>query len=175
MSSDLDDEHKVTGGRLTRLNADGTVMEGMGYDYTSTPTPQSEEDEDDDDDDVQPPAQENAPEPLPGGMVVKGFFADRVTIQRLDLSGVTESGIGPMVGSVKASDTGEVLAPGGAVLIESAAPRSTVTTDISSLREDGVEDIFFRYEDTMTHYSVDRKSTRLNSSHSSQSRMPSSA
>ena len=32
-----DDEHKVTGGRLTRLNADGTVMEGMGYDYTSTP------------------------------------------------------------------------------------------------------------------------------------------
>ena len=46
-----DDEHKVTGGRLTRLNADGTVMEGMGYDYTSTPTPQPEEDEDDDDDD----------------------------------------------------------------------------------------------------------------------------
>ncbi len=42
------------------------------------------------------------------------------------------------------------------VLIESAAPRSTVTTDISSLREDGVEDIFFRYEDTMTHYSVDK-------------------
>ena len=29
-----DAEHKVTGGRLTRLNADGTVMEGMGYDYT---------------------------------------------------------------------------------------------------------------------------------------------
>ena len=42
------------------------------------------------------------------------------------------------------------------MLIESAAPRSTVTTDISSLREDGVEDIFFRYEDTMTHYSVDK-------------------
>ncbi len=151
-----DDEHKVTGGRLTRLNADGTVMEGMGYDYTSTPTPQPEEDEDDDDDDVPPPAQENAPEPLPGGMVVKGFFADRVTIQRLDLSGVTESGIGPMVGGVKASDAGEVLAPGGAVLIESAAPRSTVTTDIPSLREDGVEDIFFRYQDTMTHYSVEK-------------------
>ena len=151
-----DDEHKVTGGRLTRLNADGTVMEGMGYDYTSTPTPQPEEDEDDDDDDVPPPAQENAPEPLPGGMVVKGFFASRVTIQRLDLSGVTESGTDPMVGSVKASDAGEVLAPGGAVLIESAAPRSTVTTDIPSLREDGVEDIFFRYEDTMTHYSVDK-------------------
>ena len=150
-----DDEHKVTGGRLTRLNADGTVMEGMGYDYTSTPTPQPEEDEDDDDD-VPPPAQENAPEPLPGGMVVKGFFSSRVTIQRLDLSGVTESGIGPMVGSVKASDAGEVLAPGGAVLIESAAPRSTVTTDIPSLREDGVEDIFFRYQDTMTHYSVDK-------------------
>ena len=150
-----DDEHKVTGGRLTRLNADGTVMEGMGYDYTSTPTPQPEEDEDDDDD-VPPPAQENAPEPLPGGMVVKGFFASRVTIQRLDLSGVTESGIGPMVGGVKASDTGEVLAPRGAVLIESAAPRSTVTTDIPSLREDGVEDIFFRYQDTMTHYSVDK-------------------
>ena len=150
-----DDEHKVTGGRLTRLNADGTVMEGMGYDYTSTPTPQPEEDEDDDDD-VPPPAQENAPEPLPGGMVVKGFFSSRVTIQQLDLSGVTESGIGPMVGSVKASDAGEVLAPGGAVLIESAAPRSTVTTDIPSLREDGVEDIFFRYQDTMTHYSVDK-------------------
>ena len=150
-----DDEHKVTGGRLTRLNADGTVMEGMGYDYTSTPKPQPD-DEDDDDDDVPPPAQENAPEPLPGGMVVGGFFASRVTIQRLDLSGVTESGIGPMVGSVKAGDAGEVLTPGGVVLIESAAPRSTVTTDISSLREDGVEDIFFRYEDTMTHYSVDK-------------------
>ena len=150
-----DEEHKVTGGRLTRLNADGTVMEGMGYDYTSTPTPQPEEDEDDDDD-VPPPAQENAPEPLPGGMVVKGFFSSRVTIQRLDLSGVTESGIGPMVGSVKASDAGEDLTSRGAVLIESAAPRSTVTTDIPSLREDGVEDIFFRYQDTMTHYSVDK-------------------
>ena len=150
-----DADHKVTGGRLTRYGPDGTVMEGMGYDYTSTPTPQPEEDEDDDDD-VPPPAQENAPEPLPGGMVVKGFFSSRVTIQQLDLSGVTESGIGPMVGSVKASDAGEVLAPGGAVLIESAAPRSTVTTDIPSLREDGVEDIFFRYQDTMTHYSVDK-------------------
>ena len=149
-----DADHKVTGGRLTRLNADGTVMEGMGYDYTSTPTPQP--DEDDDDDDVPPPAQENAPEPLPGGMVVKGFFSSRVTIQRLDLSGVTESGIGPMVGSVKASDAGEDLTSRGAVLIESAAPRSTVTTDIPSLREDGVEDIFFRYQDTMTHYSVDK-------------------
>ena len=62
----------------------------------------------------------------------------------------------PMVGSVKAGDAGEVLTPGGVVLIESAFPRSTVTTDISSLREDGVEDIFFRYEDTMTHYSVDK-------------------
>ena len=61
-----------------------------------------------------------------------------------------------MVGSVKASDAGEDLTSRGAVLIESAAPRSTVTTDISSLREDGVEDIFFRYEDTMTHYSVDK-------------------
>ena len=151
-----DDDHKVTGGSLTRLNADGTEMEGMGYDYTSVPTPQPEEDEDDDDDDVPPPAQENAPEPLPGGMVVKGFFSSRVTIQQLDLSGVTESGIGPMVGSVKASDAGEDLTSRGAVLIESAAPRSTVTTDISSLREDGVEDIFFRYEDTMTHYSVDK-------------------
>ena len=151
-----DDEHKVTGGRLTRLNADGTVMEGMGYDYTSTPTPQPEEDEDDDDDDVPPPAQENAPEPLPGGMVVKGFFADRVTIQRLDLSGVTESGTDPMVGGVKASDAGEDLTSRGAVLIESAAPRSTVTTDIPSLREDGVEDIFFRYQDTLTYYSVDK-------------------
>ena len=174
-----DDEHKVTGGRLTRLNADGTVMEGMGYDYTSTPKPQPDDDEDDDDDDVPPPAQENAPEPLPGGMVVNAFFADRVTIQRLDPAGVAESGIVPVFGSVKAGaaavvqwmdpavvaesstdpmagDAGEVLTPGGVVLIESAAPRSTVTTDISSLREDGVEDIFFRYEDTMTHYSVDK-------------------
>ena len=41
--------YKVTGGRLTRLNADGTVMEGMGYDYTSTPKPQPDDDEDDDD------------------------------------------------------------------------------------------------------------------------------
>ena len=146
-----DEEHKVTGGRLTRLNADGTVMEGMGYDYTSTPTPQP----DDDDDDVPPPAQENAPEPLPGGMVVGGFFSSRVTIQRLDPALAIES-TDPMPGSVKAGDAGEVLTPGGVVLIESAAPRSTVTTDISSLREDGVEDIFFRYEDTMTHYSVDK-------------------
>ena len=174
-----DDEHKVTGGRLTRLNADGTVMEGMGYDYTSTPTPQPDDDEDDDDDDVPPPAQENAPEPLPGGMVVGGFFSSRVTIQRLDPAGVAESGIVPVFGGVKAGsvgvvqwldpavvaesstdpmagDAGEVLTPGGVVLIESAAPRSTVTTDISSLREDGVEDIFFRYEDTMTHYSVEK-------------------
>ena len=145
-----DEEHKVTGGRLTRLNADGTVMEGMGYDYTSTPEP-----DEDDDDDVPPPVQENAPEPLPGGMVVGGFFSSRVTIQRLDPALAIESA-NPMPGSVKAGDAGEVLTPGGVVLIESAAPRSTVTTDISSLREDGVEDIFFRYEDTMTHYSVDK-------------------
>ena len=151
-----DDEHKVTGGRLTRLNADGTVMEGMGYDYTSTPKPQPDDDEDDDDDDVPPPAQENAPEPLPGGMVVKGFFSSRVTIRRLDPAGVAESGIVPVFGSVKAADARADLTPGDVVLIESAAPRSTVTTDISSLREDGVEDIFFRYEDTMTHYSVDK-------------------
>ena len=140
------EEHKVTGGRLTRLNADGTVMEGMGYDYTSTPTPQPEEDEEDDDDDVPPPAQENAPEPLPGGMVVGGFFSSRVTIQRLDSALAIDS----------AADARADLAPGGVVLIESAAPRSTVTTDIPSLREDGVEDIFFRYEDTMTHYSVEK-------------------
>lgn len=151
-----DAEHKVTGGRLTRLNADGTVMEGMGYDYTSTPKPQPDDDEDDDDDDVPPPAQENAPEPLPGGMVVGGFFSSRVTIQRLDPALAIIESTDPMVGSVKAGDAGEVLTPGGVVLIESAAPRSTVTTDISSLREDGVEDIFFRYEDTMTHYSVDK-------------------
>ena len=137
-----DAEHKVTGGRLTRLNADGTVMEGMGYDYTSTPTPQP----DDDDDDVPPPAQENAPEPLPGGMVVDGFFSSRVTIQRLD----------PALTIDSAADARADLTPGGVVLIESAAPRSTVTTDIPSLREDGVEDIFFRYEDTMTHYSVEK-------------------
>ena len=49
-----DADHKVTGGRLTRLNADGTEMEGMGYDYTSTPTPQPEEEDDDDDDDPPP-------------------------------------------------------------------------------------------------------------------------
>ena len=146
-----DDEHKVTGGRLTRLNADGTVMEGMGYDYTSTPTPQP-----DDDDDAPPPAQENAPEPLPGGMVVGGFFSSRVTIQRWDSALAIIESTDPMPGSLKAGDAGEVLTPGGVVLIESAAPRSTVTTDISSLREDGVEDIFFRYEDTMTHYSVDK-------------------
>lgn len=151
-----DEEHKVTGGRLTRLNADGTVMEGMGYDYTSTPKPQPDDDEDDDDDDVPPPAQENAPEPLPGGMVVGGFFSSRVTIQRLDSALAIIESTDPMVGSVKAGDAGEVLTPGGVVLIESAAPRSTVTTDISSLREDGVEDIFFRYEDTMTHYSVEK-------------------
>ena len=150
-----DADHKVTGGRLTRLNADGTVMEGMGYDYTSTPKPQPDDDEDDDDD-VPPPVQENAPEPLPGGMVVGGFFSSRVTIQRLDSALAIIESTDPMVGSVKAGDAGEVLTPGGVVLIESAAPRSTVTTDISSLREDGVEDIFFRYEDTMTHYSVDK-------------------
>ena len=150
-----DDEHKVTGGRLTRLNADGTVMEGMGYDYTSTPKPQPDDDEDDDDD-VPPPVQENAPEPLPGGMVVGGFFSSRVTIQRWDSALAIIESTDPMPGSVKAGDAGEVLTPGGVVLIESAAPRSTVTTDISSLREDGVEDIFFRYEDTMTHYSVDK-------------------
>ena len=150
-----DDEHKVTGGRLTRLNADGTVMEGMGYDYTSTPKPQPDDDEDDDDD-VPPPVQENAPEPLPGGMVVGGFFSSRVTIQRLDPALAIIESTDPMPGSVRAGDAGEVLTPGGVVLIESAAPRSTVTTDISSLREDGVEDIFFRYEDTMTHYSVDK-------------------
>ena len=148
-----DDEHKVTGGRLTRLNADGTVMEGMGYDYTSTPTPQPD---DDDDDDAPPPAQENAPEPLPGGMVVGGFFSSRVTIRRLDPAGVAESGIVPVFGSVKAADARADLTPGDVVLIESAAPRSTITTDIPSLREDGVEDIFFRYEDTLTHYSVDK-------------------
>ena len=151
-----DDEHKVTGGRLTRLNADGTVMEGMGYDYTSTPKLQPDDDEDDDDDDVPPPAQENAPEPLPGGMVVGGFFSSRVTIQRWDSALAIIESTDPMPGSLKAGDAGEVLTPGGVVLIESAAPRSTVTTDISSLREDGVEDIFFRYEDTMTHYSVDK-------------------
>ena len=141
-----DADHKVTGGRLTRLNADGTVMEGMGYDYTSTPTPQPDDDEDDDDDDVPPPVQENAPEPLPGGMVVSGFFASRVTIQRLE----------PALAIDSAADARADLTPGGVVLIESAAPRSTVTTDISSLREDGVEDIFFRYEDTLTYYSVEK-------------------
>ena len=155
-----DDEHKVTGGRLTRLNADGTEMEGMGYDYTSTPKPQP--DDDDDDDDAPPPAQENAPEPLPGGMVVNAFFADRVTIQRLDPAGVAESGIvpvfgsvkagsvgvvqwldpavvaesstDPMVGSVKAGDAGEVLTPGGGWCLLRAplpAPPSPPTSPVS--------------------------------------------
>lgn len=119
-TKDLSDaEHKVTGGRLTRLNADGTVMEGMGYDYTSVPTPQPDDDEDDDD--VPPPVQENAPEPLPGGMVVGGFFSSRVTIQRWDSALAIES-TDPMPGSLKAGDAGEVLTPGGVVLIESAAP-----------------------------------------------------
>ena len=142
-----DDEHKVTGGRLTRLNADGTVMEGMGYDYTSTPTPQPDDDDDDDENDAPPPAQENAPEPLPGGMVVGGFFSSRVTIRRLDPAGVAESGIVPVFGSVKAADARADLTPGDVVLIESAAPRSTVTTDISSLRLDGEtrDDLSERY------------------------------
>ena len=47
------------------------------------------------------------PNPCPAAWWSSGFFSSRVTIQRLDLSGVTESGIGPMVGSVKASDAGE--------------------------------------------------------------------
>ena len=89
-------------------------------------------------------------------MVVGGFFSSRVTIQRWDSALAIIENTDPMPGSLKAGDAGEVLTPGGVVLIESAAPRSTVTTDISSLREDGVEDIFFRYEDTMTHYSVDK-------------------
>ena len=116
-----DAEHKVTGGRLTRLNADGTVMEGMGYDYTSVPTPQPDDDEDDDDDDVPPPAQENAPEPLPGGMVVGGFFSSRVTIQRLD----------PALAIDSAADARADLTPGGVVLIESAAPPSPPTSPVS--------------------------------------------
>lgn len=107
-----DDEHKVTGGRLTRLNADGTVMEGMGYDYTSTPKPQPDDDEDDDDDDVPPPVQENAPEPLPGGMVVGGFFSSRVTIQRLDPALAIESA-DPMPGSVKGRRRRRGPHPGG--------------------------------------------------------------
>ena len=114
-----DDEHKVTGGRLTRLNADGTVMEGMGYDYTSTPKPQPEEDEDDDDD-VPPPAQENAPEPLPGGMVVGGFFSSRVTIQRLDSALAIIESTDPMVGSVKAGSVGVVQWLDPAVVAESS-------------------------------------------------------
>jgi hypothetical protein len=82
------------------------------------------------------------------GSVKAGSVGD---VQWLDPAVVAESSTDPMAG-----DAGEVLTPGGVVLIESAAPRSTVTTDIPSLREDGVEDIFFRYEDTMTHYSVDK-------------------
>ena len=69
-----DDEHKVTGGRLTRLNADGTVMEGMGYDYTSTPTPQPEEDEDDDDDDDPPRHRRMPPNPCPAAWWSRASF-----------------------------------------------------------------------------------------------------
>ena len=118
-----DADHKVTGGRLTRLNPDGTEMEGMGYDYTLVP-------ESDDDGDETPPVQENAPEPLPGGIEVSGFFSGRVSVRQ--------------------------LASGTAMLIESDAPRSTVSTDIPSLRADDVEDIFFRHEDTLTHFDVDK-------------------
>ena len=128
-----DDEHKVTGGRLTRLNADGTVMEGMGYDYTSTPKPQPDDDEDDDDDDVPPPAQENAPEPLPGGMVVGGFFSSRVTIQQWDSALAIIESTDPMVGSVKAGDAGEVLTPGVWCLLRAPlpAPPSPPTSPVS--------------------------------------------
>ena len=125
-----DAEHKVTGGRLTRLNADGTVMEGMGYDYTSVPTPQPDDDEDDDD--VPPPAQENAPEPLPGGMVVGGFFSSRVTIQRLDPALAIESA-NPMPGSVKAGDA-ERSSPRGVWCLLRAplpAPPSPPTSPVS--------------------------------------------
>ena len=108
-----DAEHKVTGGRLTRLNADGTVMEGMGYDYTSTPKPQPDDDEDDDDDDVPPPVQENAPEPLPGGMVVGGFFSSRVTIQRWDSALAIIESTDPMVGSFKGRRRRRGPHPGG--------------------------------------------------------------
>ena len=128
-----DDEHKVTGGRLTRLNADGTVMEGMGYDYTSTPKPQPDDDEDDDDDDVPPPAQEDAPEPLPGGMVVGGFFSSRVTIQRWDSALAIIESTDPMPGSLKAGDAGEVLTPGVWCLLRAPlpAPPSPPTSPVS--------------------------------------------
>ena len=79
-----DEEHKVTGGRLTRLNADGTVMEGMGYDYTSVPTPQPDEDDDDDDDASRPRCRRTPPNPCPAAWWLGGFFSSRVTIQRLD-------------------------------------------------------------------------------------------
>ena len=150
-----DEEHKVTGGRLTRLNADGTVMEGMGYDYTSVPTPQPDDDEDDDEDDAPPPAQENAPEPLPGGMVVGGFFSSRVTIRRLDPAGVAESGIVPVFGSVKAADARADLTPGDVVLIEKMADAAGEDADMElkqnrediSLRLDGEtrDDLSERY------------------------------
>ena len=138
-------------GSLTRYDPAGKKMEDYSYDRRTPSQPEQPDDtenrdDEDDDDDVPPPVQENAPEPLPGGMVVNGFFANRVTIQRLD----------PALAIDSAADARADLTPGGVVLIESAAPRSTVTTDIPSLREDGVEDIFFRYEDTMTHYSVDK-------------------
>ena len=138
-------------GSLTRYDPAGKKMEDYSYDRRTPSQPEQPDDtenrdDEDDDDDVPPPVQENAPEPLPGGMVVNGFFANRVTIQRLD----------PALAIDSAADARADLTPGGVVLIESAAPRSTVTTDIPSLREDGVEDIFFRYEDTMTHYSVEK-------------------
>ena len=157
---DLTDEVMELGDGLDVISDDLGDVEDIVYDEDEDDYEDEEDDEDDDedddDDDVPPPAQENAPEPLPGGMVVGGFFSSRVTIQRWDSALAIIESTDPMPGSLKAGDAGEVLTPGGVVLIESAAPRSTVTTDISSLREDGVEDIFFRYEDTMTHYSVDK-------------------
>ncbi len=126
-----DDEHKVTGGRLTRLNADGTVMEGMGYDYTSTPKPQPDDDEDDDDD--VPPRCRRTPRTLPGGMVVGGFFSSRVTIQRWDSALAIIESTDPMVGSVKAGDAGEVLTPGVWCLLRAPlpAPPSPPTSPVS--------------------------------------------
>ena len=95
-------------GSLTRYDPAGKKMEDYSYDRRTPSQPEQPDDtenrdDEDDDDDVPPPVQENAPEPLPGGMVVNGFFANRVTIQRLD----------PALAIDSAADARADLTPGG--------------------------------------------------------------
>ena len=129
-----DAEHKVTGGRLTRLNADGTVMEGMGYDYTSVPTPQPDDDEDDDDVRPRPPGERPEP-PRPAAMVVGGrSFPSRVDHPAVGPCFGPLRAPTPLPGSVKAGDAGEVLTPGGRWCLLRAplpAPPSPPTSPVS--------------------------------------------